>query len=114
MRLDVDEDRGIYVGDSNFLHIESYHSEVWERYGANTSFSIISVLEKIVESPKYIGLYKRSIEYVKYFPANDEYLKMPVRRTLSGVWYARSLFHVDNDDIEHFVKKGTLKKYKGH
>ena len=61
-----------------------------------------------------LKLYKKdnSIELVKKFLINNEYVKLAIRISLTGILYARSLYVLNPQRVERFIENGTLQKIK--
>ena len=80
------------------------HPGVYARYGI--------YLKVILATPDYVGLNPKdgSIEYVKEFFDNGEFVKVAVRVSLSGNLYARSLYILNRQRVENFINSGALKK----
>ncbi len=97
------EDNSIYLGDTNIEHMKSSHPEDYQKYG--------SELENILNNPDYIGLNPKdnSLEYVKEFNIDNEYVKVAVRVSSSSKYYARSMYILNNNRVNDFIRKGTLK-----
>ena len=51
----------------------------------------------------------KSVEFVKEVQVGEEYIKAAVRIALSGKYYARSLYLLQNNRVKNFIAKGTLK-----
>ena len=98
------EDKRIYLGPSNLAHMQSSHPEDFKKYGAE--------LEHILASPDYVGQNPSdgSIEYVKEFLVDGDYVKVAVRLSKAGRYYARSLYVLNPNRVKNFIAKGTLKK----
>lgn len=98
---DVD-DHYIYLGPSNVEHMASSHPEDFAKYGKD--------IENILRSPDYIGRNKKdgSIEYVKEYLEDNEFVKVAVRVSGSNKFYARSLYVLNNRRVHNFIIKGTL------
>ena len=94
----------IYLGDSNISHMKTSHPDDYQKYGTN--------IEQILAKPDYIGINKKdsSIEFVKEYLVDNEFVKVAVRISTQGTFYARSLYVLKNSRVENFIKKGTLKK----
>ena len=103
--LSVRENEPIYIGDSNIIHMKNSHPEDYSKYGSY----IIDILSK----PEYVGINKKddSIEYVKAFSIDNEYVKVAVRVSNNGVYYARSLYVLNSNRVENFIRKQTLLRY---
>jgi outer membrane protein assembly factor BamA len=102
--LTVPADRTIYLGLSNINHMKQSHPEDFAKYGQE--------LSHILENPDYVGQNPTdgSIEYVKEFCIETEYVKVAVRLSKTDRYYARSLYVLNNKRVENFIAKGTLKK----
>jgi hypothetical protein len=101
---DIKPGTPILLGDTNIQHMEKSHPADYKKYG--------KYLEYILSSPDYIGINKRddSIEYLKEFRFDNEYVKVAVRISLSGSVFARSIYILNRNRVNNFIKKGTLKK----
>lgn len=102
LHLSVMEVRPIYLGESNVKHMKRKHPEDYARYGDKINL--------ILSSPDYIGQNPAdaSIEYVKEFRVNQEYVKVAVRVSQKGKYFARSLYCLNTRRVENFIDKGTL------
>ena len=85
-------------------HMQSSHPKDYAKYG--------SELSTILASPDYVGQNPGdgSIEYVKEFVVDGEYVKVAVRLAQTDRYYARSLYVLNKNRVQNFIKKGTLKK----
>lgn len=94
----------IYLGESNILHMKSWHASDYERYG--------SFIPDILSSPDYVGQNPSdgSIEYVKQFSIGNDYVKVAVRLSGNHILYARSLYVMNSKRVHNFTQKGSLKK----
>ena len=93
----------IYIGRTNVEHMMKKHPEEYIKYAAS--------LHEILSVPDYVGINPRdgSIEYVKDFFINDEYIKVAVRVANSGEYFARSLYSISKTKVQRFIFNGTLK-----
>lgn len=98
------QDRNIYIGSSNIQHMISSHPNDYQKYGNKIS--------DILNCPDYIGMNPKdnSIEYVKEYKIDNEYVKVAVRISNSGKYYARSLYTLNTNRVNNFIAAGTLKK----
>jgi len=94
----------ICIGSSNIEHMQSRHPKEFARYGG--------YIHDIVKSPDYVGINPGdgSIEYVKDFTIGDEYVKVAVRVSCGGTYYARSLYVLNRTRVDNFIANGTLKQ----
>ena len=51
-----------------------------------------------------------SIEFTKEYFYNGEYIKVAIRVSSSNIYYARSMYVLNNNRVKNFITKGTLKK----
>ena len=102
--ITVPGDRSIYLGPSNVAHMKSSHPADFAKYG--------SQLTQILANPDYVGQNPSdgSIEYVKEYCVDNEYVKVAVRLSKSDRYYARSLYVLNNNRVRNYIAKGTLKK----
>lgn len=105
LNLPIKENTPIYIGTSNIDHMKSAHPKDYSKYG--------KYIEDILAKPDYIGMNKKdgSIEYVKEFKIDDEYIKVAVRVSNRGTYYARSLYALNKKRVMNFIKKHTLLQY---
>lgn len=97
-------DDNIYLGESNLQHMQKSHPEDFEKYGAE--------LIKILAFPDYVGQNPRdnSLEFVKEFVLDGDFVKVAVRLSAGNCYYARSLYVLNRHSTENYIAKGTLKK----
>ena len=97
-------DDNIYISATNSAHMESSHPSDYAKYKDQ--------IQNILASPDYVGQNPNdnSIEYVKNFIIDSEYVKVAVRLSSGNKYYARSLYVLNKRRVENFIKKGTLKK----
>lgn len=84
--------------------MQSSHPADFAKYGAE--------LTNILSNPDYVGQNPSdgSIEYVKEYLVDNEYVKVAVRLSKSDRYYARSLYVLNNNRVRNYIAKGTLKK----
>ena len=97
-------DDNIYMSATNIAHMESSHPSDYAKYKDQ--------IQNILASPDYVGQNPNdnSIEYVKNFIIDSEYVKVAVRLSSGNKYYARSLYVLNKRRVNNFIKKGTLKK----
>lgn len=102
--LTLPVDTAIYLGDTNLQHMQTSHPEDFSKYGGE--------LLSILAAPDYVGINPKdgSIEYVKEFYVDEEFVKVAVRLAGSGRYYARSLYILNERRVHNYIAKGTLKK----
>ena len=104
LQLPTIMDNNIYCSPTNIAHMETSHPEDYAKYKDQ--------IQNILSNPNYVGLNPKdnSIEYVKNFVVNNEYVKVAVRVSSGDKYYARSLYVLNKRRTENFIRKGTLKK----
>jgi hypothetical protein len=93
----------IYIGQTNIEHMIAKHSAEYVKYGA--------YIHDIVSTPDYVGINPGdgSIEYVKNFPVDSNFVKVAVRVSQRGKYFARSLYILNTERVRNFIANGTLK-----
>lgn len=102
--LDIKADTPIFLGDSNIEHMKSRHLDDFLKYGADISI--------IINEADYVGINKNdnSIEYVKEYKIDDEFVKVAVRVSKGNVFYARSIYVLNKNRVKNYINKNTLKR----
>ena len=79
-----------------------------KKYGAYIS--------DIINFPDYAAINQKdqSIELVKTFLIHNEYVKVAVRVSDNGRYFARSLYVLNDKRVKNFIQKGTLKPIKNN
>ena len=105
LKLDLIEDSPIFLGADNILHMKQKHPKDYAKYG--------NCIEDIIRQPDYIGKNPKdeSIEYVKEFFIENEFVKVAVRVSGNGVLFARSMYVLNPNRVLSFIEKGTLFDY---
>lgn len=95
----------VYIGDSNVKHMKARHPKDYEKHKNHISL--------ILSKPDYIRINKKdnSLEYVKEFKVGNEYVKVAIRVSSSGKWFVRSMYSLNTNRVNNFIKKGSLIKF---
>lgn len=101
--LPLNDEADIFIGDSNIIHMKNKHPKDYLKYG--------SYISDIIKTPDYVGINKKdnSIEYIKSFYINNEYVKVAIRVSNANKYFVRSLYVVNTNRTQNFINKGTLK-----
>lgn len=94
----------IYLGESNIAHMKSRHPHEYDIYHTH--------IAEILNHPQYVGINPKdgSIEFVREFQVSGaKFVKVAVRISLSGAYFARSLYVLNTRRVENFTRKETLK-----
>lgn len=105
LNLNIPAETPIYLGQSNIDHMITKHPDDYSAYSAYMS--------QILDSPDFVGINPsdNSIEFVKEIKlTTGEYVKVAVRISNSGKYFARSLYKLNPNRVNNFIKKGKLIK----
>lgn len=94
----------VFLGDSNTAHMRARHADDYAAHAHE--------MADIINNPEYVALNPRngSIEFVKYNAVADAYIKVAVRASSSGAYFARSMYRLNTNRVKNFIAKGFLKK----
>ena len=84
--------------------MQKSHPADFQKYGTDISY--------ILNNPDYVGINAKdsSIEFVKEYQVNNEYVKVAVRVSTRNKYYARSIYVLNAKRVANFINKGTLVK----
>lgn len=104
LNLNIPAGTPVYIGQSNIDHMKRRHPADYAKYGAD--------IPSIIQNPDYVGLNTAddSIEYVKEYVVDGEFVKVAVRVSMSNKYFIRSLYVLNKNRVNNFINKGTLKK----
>lgn len=93
----------ILLGDTNKAHMKRKHNTDYTQYK--------NYIPTILNAPDYVGVNPKdnSIEYVKEFCENGNFVKVAVRVSTNGQYYARSLYVLNPNRVNNFIQKNFLK-----
>lgn len=94
----------ILLGESNIEHMKNRHPYEYDKYFSNIS--------EIIAEPDYVGINPsdNSIGFVKEYLVSGEYVRVAVRVTTKGQYFAKSLHSLSTYNAERYIEHGTLKK----
>lgn len=102
LQLDIVAGTPIYVGESNLQHMCRRHPKIFKKYGNR--------LSRVITEADWVALSNDgSIEFVKMF---GQHIKVAVRVSTGGDFYARTLFHVEPNLANNKIKHGYWKPVK--
>lgn len=104
LQLPMTAGQSILMGSSNIAHMKSRHPADYARYG--------QYIPLILSQPDYVGRNPKdgSIEYVREFQVVGDFVKVAVRVSARGQLYARSVYCLNPNRVQNFIRRGTLKK----
>lgn len=105
LNLDYKEELPIILGDTNIEHMRREHLEDYNKYGKD--------IEDIVNNPTYVAKNPNqgSIEYIKEYKIDDEFVLVAVRISNKGTMFAKTLFKMTERKKNIYLNKGYAKKY---
>lgn len=95
--LDYKEEKPIYIGEANLAHIKEEHPEDFAKYGAK--------IEDIINTPTYLARNekKNSIEFIKRFKVDDDYVLVAIRVSNNNVHFARTMYVMDDKKVKKYI-----------
>lgn len=104
--LNYKEELPIILGDTNIEHMKRQHFEDYKKYGKD--------IKNIIENPTYIAKNPKqgSIEYIKEYKIDDEFVLVAVRISNQGTMFAKTLFTMTERKKDIYLKNGYAKKYE--
>ena len=105
LNLDYKKEIPIFLGDSNIEHMKRKHPGDYKKYG--------NEIVKIITNPTYVAKNPKqdSIEYIKEYKINNDFVLVAVRITNKGTLFVRTLFTITDRKKDIYIKKGYAKKY---
>ena len=100
------EGQPIILVDANIAHMQRQHSEDFAKYGKD--------IKIIIANPTYVAKNPNqdSIEYIKEYKIDNEFVLVAVRISSKGNLFARTLFTMTQKKINTYLKNGYAKKYQ--
>ena len=103
--LEYKEELPIILGDANIEHMKRQHKEDYKKYGKD--------IPNIINNPTYVAKNPRhgSIEYIKEYKVNNDFVLVAVRISNKGTMFAKTLFRMTERKKNIYLKNGYAKKY---
>lgn len=100
LKLDIEENTPIFISDRNIEHMKNNHPEDYSKYSKQIS--------NILNNPTYVAKHpnKDSIEYIKRYILDDEYVLIAVRVTSNNVNFVRTMFVMTEKKVETYKNGG--------
>jgi hypothetical protein len=104
LKLDIKENSPIFVSDGNYKHMCDKHPKDFEKYYMH--------IPEIIRDPNYVGINPKdsSLEYVKEFKINYEFVKTAIRISCNGIFFVRSMYSISPSKSTEFLRIGRFKK----
>ena len=103
--LDYKKEEPIFIGDSNIKHMIEEHPDDFEKYGAN--------IEDIINNPTYLARNekKKSIEFIKEYRVDNEYVLVAVRVSNKNVHFARTMYIMAEEKVKKYFNHNYFYKF---
>lgn len=101
--LPISPDTPILIGLSNKIHMENSHREIYRLYSEKMS--------EIICHPDYVGVnpHDNSLEYYKDYGDITLHIKLAIRPTKSGVYFAKTMYDINEHSLQSYISKGRVK-----
>lgn len=105
LNLNYDE-MPIILGDTNIQHMKNKHYDDYMRYG--------KYIPDIIANPTYVAKNPNqgSIEYIKEYKINNDFVLVAVRLSNKGTLFAKTLFIMTERKKNIYLNNGYAKEYK--
>ena len=103
--LDYKEEKPIFIGDANLEHMKTEHPEDFNKYG--------SYIEEIINNPTYLARNekKKSIEFIKQYKLENEYVLVEVRVSNNNIHFARTMYVMAKEKVDKYFKHHYFYKF---
>ena len=102
--LDYQDEKPIFIGEANIAHMKEEHPEDYKKYGSKIS--------EIIVNPTYLASNekKKSIEYIKEYKVDNEYVLVAVRVSNNDVHFARTMYVMADEKVERYKRHNYFYK----
>lgn len=101
--LSIKPNTPIYIGLHNRIHMDNNHSDIYVEFADRMS--------DIIKNPDYVGInpHDDSLEYYRTFGEITIHIKIAVRPTKNGVYFAKTMYDVNDFSLKCYLRKGRIK-----
>ena len=105
LELEYKEEQPIFIGEANINHMKEEHPQDFEKYGAN--------IKDILANPTYLARNekKKSIEFIKEYNIDNEFVLVAVRVSNNNVHFARTMYIMADEKVEKYFKHNYFIKF---
>ena len=98
LNLQYEDEQPIFIGDANIKHMKEEHPNDFKKYGAD--------IEDIIKHPTYLARNekKKSIEFIKEYKIDNEFVLVAVRVSNNNVHFARTMYIMAQEKVEKYFK----------
>lgn len=103
--LNYEEEKPIFIGEANLNHMKEEHPVDFKKYGA--------YIAEIIKNPTYLARNekKKSIEFVKEYKVNDDFVLVAVRVSNNNVHFARTMYIMADEKVKKYFKHNYFYKF---
>ena len=103
--LDYKKEEPIFIGEANIEHMKQEHPKDFEKYGAS--------IEDIINNPTYLARNekKESIEFIKEYKIDNEYVLVAVRVSSNNIHFARTMYVMADEKVSKYHKHNYFYKF---
>lgn len=103
--LKYEKEEPIFIGEANIKHMKEEHPEDFEKYGR--------YIEDIINNPTYLARNekKNSIEFIKEYKIDNEYVLIAVRVSSNNVHFARTMYIMADEKVKKYFEHNYFYKF---
>lgn len=105
LNLNYEEEQPIFIGIENIKHMKEEHPKDFKKYGA--------FIEDIIKSPTYLARNekKKSIEFIKRYKVNNEYVLVAVRVSGNDIHFVRTMYVMADEKVKKYFEHKYFYKF---
>lgn len=102
--LEYEKEEPIFIGEANIEHMKEEHPVDFQKYGLK--------IEEIINNPTYLARNekKKSIEFIKEYKINNEFVLVAVRVSNNNVHFARTMYVMAEEKVKKYFKHNYFYK----
>ena len=106
LELEYKNEMPIFIGEDNIKHIKEKHPNDFIKYGTK--------IKNIIKHPTYLARNKKkhSIEFIKEYKVDNEYVLVAVRVSMNNVHFARTMYIMSDEKVKKYFENNYFYKFK--
>lgn len=103
--LKYEQEQPIFIGEANINHMQEEHPDDFKKYGAK--------IEEIIKNPTYLARNekKKSIEFIKEYKIDNEYVLVAVRVSNNNIHFARTMYIMADEKVKKYFEHNYFYKF---
>lgn len=103
--LDYKNEIPIFIGEDNIKHMQDKHPNDFIKYGTK--------INEIIRNPTYLARNKKkqSIEFIKKYKINKDYVLVAVRVSTKNVHFVRTMYIMSDEKVQKYFKHKYFYKF---